>query len=67
MSITNNIQNIVKNLANRLSNQELTELAVSLAEYVEVVGVELSTNEIVDKRFAEGLVRPHCNKKNTLG
>ena len=58
MSITNNIQNIVKNLANRLSNQELTELAVSLAEYVEVVGVELSTNEIVDKRFAEGLVSP---------
>ena len=66
MSITNNIQNMIKDLANRLSNQELTELAVRLAEYVEVVGAELSTDEIADKRFAEGLVCPHCNKKHIV-
>jgi len=66
MSITNNIQNMVKDLTNRLSNQELTELAVSLAEYIEVVGAELSTDEIADKRFAEGLVCPHCNKRHIV-
>lgn len=66
MSMTKNIQNIVKDLVNRLSNQELTELAVSIAEYVEVVGAELSTDEIADKRFAEGLVCPHCNKKHIV-
>ena len=56
MSVTYNIQNIVKDLANKLSNQELTELSVSLAEYVEiVVGAELSSEDIADKRFAEVL------------
>lgn len=67
MSVKYNIQSIVKDLANKLSKQELTELSVSLSEYVEiVVGADLSAEDIADKRFAEGLVCPHCNKRHIV-
>ena len=66
MSVTYNVQNIIKDLANKLSNQELTELSVELADYVEIVGAELSADEIADKRFAEGLVCPYRNKRHLL-
>ena len=58
---------IKKKLIKGLSIEDLTELTITLTEYLETIsGADISAEEIADKRFAEGLVCPHCNKKHIV-
>ena len=64
--MTENIKEI-RRLLNRLSREDLEQLNAEITEKLEGYGgLADFLNRCAEQRFADGLVCPHCGKKNIV-